>query len=90
MTKPAYWARDRLIRLVDCLASIGPCSAAAARVIRRFDPCVRGYCLGNLVSGRHDGKVWVGWRCEHCGKVFGYEPAPPFLKDFLPTKLRSH
>lgn len=56
----------------------------------RFDPAIRfkewlesgeplkcglGWCGGRVVSGTHGGVVWVGWRCERCGKVKHYAPA---------------
>jgi hypothetical protein len=36
--------------------------------------CYFGWCLGYVVSGVHDGRVWVGWRCARCGAVKHYEP----------------
>jgi hypothetical protein len=31
-------------------------------------------CSGTVVSGIHDGEVWVGWRCHRCGRVRHYAP----------------
>jgi hypothetical protein len=34
--------------------------------------CRLRWCGGHVVSGFHDGHVWVGWRCDHCGIVKYY------------------
>lgn len=37
--------------------------------------CWLGWCPGYVVSGFHDNRVWIGWRCHICGKVKYYEPS---------------
>jgi hypothetical protein len=37
--------------------------------------CWLGWCPGTVVSGTHDNRVWIGWRCRTCGKVKYYEPS---------------
>ena len=41
--------------------------------------CERGRCPGQVVSGVHRGRVWVGYRCARCGRVSSYSPAGPFV-----------
>jgi hypothetical protein len=36
--------------------------------------CRFGWCSGHVVSGMHQGVVWIGWQCDHCGVVRHYEP----------------
>lgn len=43
--------------------------------------CRMGWCGGCVVSGTHDGVIWVGWRCATCGKVKHYEPAASFVNN---------
>lgn len=40
----------------------------------RWLRCRLGWCPGRVVSGIHDGVVWIGWRCTDCGRVKHYEP----------------
>jgi hypothetical protein len=46
--------------------------------IWRFIRCSFGWCGGHLVSGTHDGVVWIGWQCDTCGVVKHYAPAEPY------------
>jgi hypothetical protein len=43
------------------------------RLWRAFK-CRFGWCGGKVVSGVHGGVIWIGWRCETCGKVKHYAP----------------
>lgn len=42
--------------------------------------CWLRWCPGGVVSGIHDGWIWIGWRCATCGKVKGYEPSCPLAE----------
>lgn len=45
------------------------------RLILRRIRCRSGGCPGYVVSGTHDGWVWIGYRCHDCGQVKYYEPS---------------
>jgi hypothetical protein len=40
----------------------------------RWLRCRLRLCGGHVVSGVHDGVIWIGWQCDTCGKVKYYEP----------------
>lgn len=42
--------------------------------------CSWGYCPGTVISGMHDGKLWLGWRCIKCGKVKHYTTAEEVMR----------
>ena len=37
--------------------------------------CRWGWCGGHVVSGRHEGMIWIGWQCDECGAVKYYAPS---------------
>jgi hypothetical protein len=37
--------------------------------------CWLGWCPGTVVSGTHEGTVWIGWRCADCRCVKHYAPS---------------
>jgi hypothetical protein len=37
--------------------------------------CRFGWCGGDVVSGWHDGVLWMGWKCRQCGAVRHYAPS---------------
>lgn len=46
----------------------------ALRTLLRLISCRYGWCYGHVVSGTHDGVVWIGWQCDECHAVRDYEP----------------
>jgi hypothetical protein len=42
--------------------------------------CRLKLCGGHVVSGTHDGQVWVGWMCHECWIVKYYEPVAPIVR----------
>lgn len=40
----------------------------------RWLRCRLKWCPCYIISGTHDGIVWIGWRCADCGKIGAYEP----------------
>lgn len=53
----------------------GDVAGGAMRRFWRRLRCRLRWCGGYVVSGTHDGVVWVGWRCDTCGIVKYYSPA---------------
>lgn len=37
--------------------------------------CLLGWCGGHVVTGIHDGWIWVGWQCHDCKCVKHYAPS---------------
>ena len=46
----------------------------ALRQLVQWFKCRQGWCGGHVVSGWHDGVIWIGWQCDDCGAVRHYGP----------------
>jgi hypothetical protein len=47
----------------------------ALRQLVQWFKCRNGWCGGHVVSGWHDGVLWMGWQCDRCGAVRHYAPS---------------
>jgi hypothetical protein len=47
----------------------------ALRQLVRWFQCRFHWCGGHVVSGWHDGELWMGWQCDRCGVVRHYAPS---------------
>ena len=50
----------------------------ALRQLVRWFQCRNGWCGGHVVSGWHDGELWIGWQCDRCAVVCYYGPDTAF------------
>jgi hypothetical protein len=53
----------------------GDLAMMAVTTLLRAIKCRLRLCGGDVVSGWHDGVLWIGWRCRRCGAVRHYAPA---------------